>query len=312
MNKIKETITKGDSRSFGIVIVIVAYVIIMMTMITSGATNQIQGYIQTVPIKVQDGLQEPEEYLVKQDTVNNVLDEISLTLSNKDTINKGLDETINKDDVLQITRVSNDTIVETNIVASNTVTRYDGLHLFTTEVTQQGNEGKVENTYNVTYENGLEAAKELISSNVIETAQDTITSVGAVQPGAYFTGKLTTYGGDCNGCYGYAASGVPLSPTTGVNNSNTGKLSYNGGSYYALAADPSIPFGTIIEIRNHNLSIESVAYGIVVDRGGVIKGNKIDIFKGSEKGGTTYISGGTSNNTQFKIISVGSGRNFWR
>lgn len=49
------------------------------------------------------------------------------------------------------------------------------------------------------------------------------------------------------------------------------QLSYNGGSYYCLAADPSIPFGTIIKITNHNLGIESTAYGIVVDRGGAIK-----------------------------------------
>ena len=49
--------------------------------------------------------------------------------------------------------------------------------------------------------------------------------------------------------------------------------------YYCLAADPSIPFGTIIKITNHNLGIESTAYGIVVDRGGAIKKNHIDIFK---------------------------------
>ena len=39
------------------------------------------------------------------------------------------------------------------------------------------------------------------------------------------------------------------------------------------------PFGTIIKITNHNLGIESTAYGIVVDRGGAIKKNHIDIFK---------------------------------
>ena len=90
--------------------------------------------------------------------------------------------------------------------------------------------------------------------------------------------------------------------------SHSAKLSYNGGSYYCLAADPSIPFGTIIKITNHNLGIESTAYGIVVDRGGAIKKNHIDIFNGTEAG--KYFKGGTSNNTQFEIVSVGSGKNF--
>ena len=57
-----------------------------------------------------------------------------------------------------------------------------------------------------------------------------------------------------------------LSPTTGVKGSHSATLSYKGGSYYCLAADPSIPFGTIIKITNHNLGIESTAYGIIVDR----------------------------------------------
>ena len=105
---------------------------------------------------------------------------------------------------------------------------------------------------------------------------DTIIAHGTIQPGAYFTGKLTTYGGDCAGGNGTSSSGISLSPTTGVKGSHSAKLSYNGGSYYCLAADPSIPFGTIIKITNHNLGIESTAYGIVVDRGGAIKKNHIE------------------------------------
>ena len=134
----------------------------------------------------------------------------------------------------------------------------------------------------------------MLSSEVVTEKTDTIIAHGTIQPGAYFTGKLTTYGGDC----------------AGVKGSHSAKLSYKGGSYYCLAADPSIPFGTIIKITNHNLGIESTAYGIVVDRGGAIKKNHIDIFNGTEAG--KYFKGGTSNNTQFEIVSVGSGKNFWK
>ena len=90
-------------------------------------------------------------------------------------------------------------------------------------------------------------------------------------------------------------------------------MTYKGRKYYCLAADRSIPFGTVIKISNHNLNTDSTIYGIVVDRGGAIKGNKVDIFKGSEGSGAKYFGGGTSTNTKFEIVSVGSGRAyFWR
>ena len=74
-----------------------------------------------------------------------------------------------------------------------------GLHLFTTEVVQQGQQGQINNKVKVTYENGKIVKKELLSSEVVTEKTDTIIAHGTVQPGAYFTGKLTTYGGDCAG-----------------------------------------------------------------------------------------------------------------
>ncbi len=69
----------------------------------------------------------------------------------------------------------------------------------------------------------------------------------------------------------------------------------------------------MIKISNHNLNTDNTIYGIVVDRGGVIKGNKIDIFNSSEGYGKTYFGGGTSYNTKFEVVSLGSGNaNFWR
>ena len=65
-----------------------------------------------------------------------------------------------------------------------------------------------------------------------------------------------------------------------------------------------------MDANTETVAPPSTAYGIVVDRGGAIKGNKIDIFNGTEAG--KYFTGGTSNDTQFKIISVGSGKNFWK
>ena len=309
MKTIKQIISDADPRLKGVLVIMIAYVIVMATTITAGATQEIKGYKETIEIQYQDGAQEAKDYLVRQDSVKNVLKELDVTLGNKDTVNKDMSYIVQSKDLLQVNRISEEEVEEVQYVDSQSI-ETTGLHLFTTEVVQQGQQGQINNKVKVTYENGKIVKKELLSSEVVTEKTDTIIAYGTVQPGAYFTGKLTTYGGDCAGGNGTSSSGISLSPTTGVKGSNSAKLSYNGGSYYCLAADPSIPFGTIIKITNHNLGIESTAYGIVVDRGGAIKKNHIDIFNGTEAG--KYFRGGSSSNTQFEIVSVGSGKNFWK
>lgn len=309
MNKIKEAVIKADPRMKGLVVVMIAYIGIMFAVFNVGATDQIDNYVETIDVTVEDGNMGQKGYLVRQNSVSDVLDELGIVVNPQDIVNLDLNYVVNDGDLIQITRVNEANIEEVVAVKSNTINT-TGLELFTTKVAQQGQDGQVKNTYRVTYQNGNEVSRQLIGSEVISPATDTIIETGTLQEGAYFTGRLTTYGGDCAGGNGTSSSGIKLSPISGVQGSNSAKLTYNGRSYYCLAADPSIPFGTIIEISNHNLSIESTACGIVVDRGGAIKGNKIDIFNGTEAG--KYFSGGTSNNTQFKIISVGSGKNFWK
>ena len=309
MKTIKQIISDADPRLKGVLVIMIVYVMVMATTVTSGATQEIKGYKETIEIQYQDGSQEAKDYLVRQDTVKNVLKELDVNLGTKDTVNKDMAYIVQSKDLLQVNRISEEEVEEIQYVDSQTI-ETTGLHLFTTEVVQQGQQGQINNKVKVTYENGKIVKKELLSSEVVTEKTDTIIAHGTVQPGAYFTGKLTTYGGDCAGGNGTSSSGISLSPTTGVKGSNSAKLSYNGGSYYCLAADPSIPFGTIIKITNHNLGIESTAYGIVVDRGGAIKKNHIDIFNGTEAG--KYFRGGSSSNTQFEIVSVGSGKNFWK
>lgn len=309
MNKITKTIKEANPRLKGLMIMMVVYMMVMVTTITSGATNQIDNYQETVAIHYQDGDSETKDYLVRQDTVKNVLEELDVKLNEKDTVNKELEYIIQSDDLLQVNRIREAEIEEIQTIQSQTVNTA-GLHLFATEVVQQGQDGEVVNKLKVTYENNRVAKKELLSSTVTKEKTDTIIATGTVQPGAYFTGKLTTYGGDCKGGNGTSSCGISLSPTSGVQGSHSAKLYYKGNYYYCLAADPSIPFGTIIKITNHNYSIESTAYGIVVDRGGAIKKNHIDIFNGTEAG--KYFRGSTTKNVRFEIVSVGSGKNFWK
>ena len=62
------------------------------------------------------------------------------------------------------------------------------------------------------------------------------------------------------------------------------------GNYYIVAADPSIPLCSILKISDHGLSGSGITpdqpyYAIVLDRGGAIQGNHIDLYIGSENSG---------------------------
>jgi len=311
LKKAKEVIVSADSRTKGILAVACIYLVVMFATVTTGAVNQITDFVPTVDIKLKDGVAEDKNYLVKQDTVGNVLNELSVELNKGDTVNKDLDSIVQQNDYLKIVRMETKTITQIEDIPFKTVTKGSGG--WTKSVVQEGKNGKIRRTYLVTYANKKETTKKVIKEEIIKKPVDKIIKHGGIKEGTTFTGRLTTYGGDCNGCGGRASSGVKLSPTSGVNNSDSPFLTYKGKKYYCLAADRSIPFGTVIKITNHNLNTDSTIYGIVVDRGGAIKGNKVDIFKGSERSGKKYFSGGTSRNTRFEIVSLGSGRaHFWK
>lgn len=308
--KAKEAVVSADSRTKSILAVACVYVVVLLATVSTGAVNQIKDYIPTVDITLKDGVQNEKEYLVKQDTVKNVLNELSVELNQGDQLNKKEDTIVQQNDYIQITRMQTKTYSEVETIEYSTEIKGSGG--WTRTVEQEGKNGKVKKTYLVTYANGKEVGKKVIEEEIIEQPVNKVIRYGGISEGTTFTGRLTTYGGDCNGCSGRSSSGVRLSPTSGVNGSNSPYLTYNGRKYYCLAADRSIPFGTVIKISNHNLSTSDTIYGIVVDRGGAIKGNKIDIFNGTEGSGNRYFSGGTSNQTKFEIVSMGSGANFWR
>ena len=86
-----------------------------------------------------------------------------------------------------------------------------------------------------------------------------------------FTGQMTAYSPVCAGCSGI----VSCPPRYDVRNGN---VTYNDSFYgkvRILAADPNIPCGTIVKITNVTFSNDEII-GIVLDRGGVIKGNIMD------------------------------------
>lgn len=113
-----------------------------------------------------------------------------------------------------------------------------------------------------------------------------------------FVGTLTGYGPDCPGCGGIVA----CKPNPNVQN---GKIYYNDEKYgkiRILAADYSIPCGSIIHIENFNFVENKEFYGIVLDRGSAIVGLTMDLLYPSEQD-TVII--GRQRNIKFTIMRWG-------
>ena len=84
-----------------------------------------------------------------------------------------------------------------------------------------------------------------------------------------YTGPMTAYGPDCIGCSGITASGYNVLHNIYYNDKTFGKVRI-------LAADKSLPFGTIIRI--HGLKNMDEILAIVLDRGSAIGFNKRSYF----------------------------------
>ena len=109
-----------------------------------------------------------------------------------------------------------------------------------------------------------------------------------------FNGTLTGYGPDCPGCGGMVA----CRPNPDVRNGNIYFEDNEYGKLRILAADYSIPCGSIIKISNFKFIDGNEFYGIVLDRGSAIVGLTMDLLYPSEK--DTLIIG-RQYNINFKI-----------
>ena len=94
-----------------------------------------------------------------------------------------------------------------------------------------------------------------------------------------FNGTLTGYGPDCPGCGGRVA----CNPNPDVRNGNIYFEDNEYGKIRILAADKSIPCGSIVKINNFKFVDGNEFYGIVLDRGSAIVGLTMDLLYPSEK-----------------------------
>ena len=128
--------------------------------------------------------------------------------------------------------------------------------------------------------------KSILSTRIVKQNNVTtkmVTNVGDIRTYGMknrikFTGTLTGYGPDCEGCGGHVA----CRPNQDVRNGN---IYYNDSKYgkvRILAADYSIPCGSIVHIENFKFVKDKEFIGIVLDRGSAIVGLTMDLLYPSE------------------------------
>ena len=107
-----------------------------------------------------------------------------------------------------------------------------------------------------------------------------------------FTGYITHYGPDCKGCGGTTAAGYNVKNTIYYNDSQYGQVRI-------VAMDRAYPLYSIIQISNYK---QGAITAIVLDRGGAIKGNKIDLLVSSESEASKL---GIQKNAEVKVLRYG-------
>lgn len=226
---------------------------------------------RAVKVSVTDGTNETNDVYTTADTVEALLKEQQLELSDLDRVEPGIDKTVTADMAVDVIRVEEVTDVVEEEVAFSTVRKNDSsLTKGKEQVVASGSNGLVEKRYTVVLENGKEVSRELVSEDVKKEAAQRVVAVGtkAIQQapsrgtssavaGKTITMEATAYNWDCATCDGRGLT------ATGYNV----KANPDG----VIAVDPRvIPLGT-------KVYVEGYGYAVARDTGGAIKGNRIDL-----------------------------------
>lgn len=241
---------------------------------------------QAVEITLRDAT-EKEKIWTTEKTVGDLLKAESIELDELDRIEPDMDQKLEEEMTVSITRVEEVTDVVEEKVEFSTVRRNDpSLKKGKEQVVSSGSDGLVEKKYLVTIENGEEVSRELVSEEVKKESEQRVVAVGTKEikqlvsrsasptttqktssqssseskptsDSKTLTMDATAYNWNCGSCdgRGLTSTGYDL------------KANPEG----VIAVDPSvIPLGT-------KVYIEGYGYAVARDTGGAVKGNKIDL-----------------------------------
>lgn len=214
--------------------------------------------------------------------VGDVLKEADITLGEHDIVEPKVSAAATTDLVIDIHRVTIEEEIRETELAYSVETKKDST-MFSDEkvVLQQGRTGLQADTYLVTYRDGEYYSEELINSDVTEPVTE-IVAVGTVTVASLISDNEDS-GNESTASNQVAPNGMSYSKVLTCKatayHEPEGSLTKSGtlSRLGAIAVDPSvIPLGT-------KLYVEGYGYCVAEDTGGLIKGNRIDVYLDSEE-----------------------------
>lgn len=229
---------------------------------------------RAVPIKViVDGKE--MQYLTADETVDELLAGLDIKYGEIDKIYPETDTAIYSDMTVKIVRVTHEEIIETQTLAYDTqIKEMPEWEKGVEKVISNGSDGEKQTTIKITYEDGIEAKRDVVDEKITKSPISYILAIGTLN------WKSISRGEDI-----YFKKMIVMNATSYTNNiACTGKDGGNtatgvkpvrmsdGSKWSTVAVDPRvIPLGT-------RLWIEGYGYAMAQDVGGGVKGNIIDLY----------------------------------
>ncbi len=257
--------------------------------------NQAIKILRAFPLEINVGGQISTTYAVST-TVAEVLKENGIALGEMDIVNPSLDSVVNKETKIIVTKVTADMVPVVEEIPFETIsTPNSSMVRGRKKVITQGVAGSKEVMYKVTYYDGVEQSREAVGERVTAEPVNRVEEYGT----QYY--NAASRGGSVDrSSAAVSAPAEELSYSSVITcRASAYDLSYEscgkypGDPYYGITAsgmraqrgvvavDPRvIPMGTRLYIESLD-STPDYGFAVAGDKGGAIKGNRIDLFMDS-------------------------------
>ena len=279
-------------------IICVSIILILISGISVMAVNT---DLKDIKITLQNGYE--MSTMTSKSTVSEILEENNIILNEDQKTIPDLDSKISSGDTIKITDKSYNEVqiakiseegIETSlnqllenyapitekIVVEQVAIPYETITKNTTgtstettnKVVQEGKDGIKEVTYKVKYQNDVEIEKSVISEVVVQEPVNKIIQVRKKSTSRSSTLPRTSSSSSTGGTVYKITAYCPCSKCCGKSTGRTASGT-KATAGRTVAASSKFAFGTKLNIGGHVYTVE--------DRGGAVKGNKIDIFVNS-------------------------------
>ncbi|MFC0014579.1 MULTISPECIES: G5 and 3D domain-containing protein [Allobacillus] len=245
-------------------------------------------------VVINDG-GEKKTVMTTGQTIQSLLAKEGIKLTELDQLNMEPTKELESNEIIKITRVDKEKKTYDEIIPYNTKTESDdSLEKGKTRIVQKGKEGKKVQTFEITYKNGEEVFRELVSEEITEESQNRVVAQGTKEPPKQTVAKKSS-----NNVQQTSAKSESTVKTKETNQEEGQTMIVQATAYSTnnpslsthtatgidlrsnprvIAVDPSvIPLGSKVWVEGYGMAIAG-------DTGGAIKGKKIDIhFSSYEK-----------------------------